>query len=304
MTGLDVAAASLALVERLSSPRALAAGSLIVTVFGDAMRPRGGVLSLAALTRIMQPFGLNGGQIRTALSRLVADGWFVRSREGRASLYELSPERVDEFEHAERRIYAAAVPDTALALQQVMLPPARDAEQRLQLKQQLARLGYGALAPGVLVRAIGAGPAFEGGTAGLPALPSGTIVGRLVLDPADAADLVGWAAGVWPLSELGRQYTDLLVALDGLGACRAADGETAFVLRILVIHRYRRLVLRDPELPPLLLPADWAGTRARKTVADLYRRLLVDSEAWLSTQADAAGDALPPAGPDLDRRFC
>ena len=54
--------------------RPLRAGSLIVTVFGDAIVPRGGSLWLGALLDIMALFGSEAGLVRTALSRLVQDG--------------------------------------------------------------------------------------------------------------------------------------------------------------------------------------------------------------------------------------
>ena len=72
--------------------RPLRAGSLIVTVFGDAIVPRGGSLWLGALLDIMALFGSEAGLVRTALSRLVQDGLFERSRAGKNSYYRLSPQ--------------------------------------------------------------------------------------------------------------------------------------------------------------------------------------------------------------------
>ncbi len=58
------------------------AGSLIITVFGDAVVPRGGVLSMASLIEIMRAFRVSESLVRTALSRLVSDGWFVSEGAG------------------------------------------------------------------------------------------------------------------------------------------------------------------------------------------------------------------------------
>ena len=43
--------------------------------------------------------------------------------------------------------------------------------------------------------------------------------------------------------------------------------ESAFLLRIPLIHDYRRLLLRDPELPDVLLPGDWPGHQAGNCAA-------------------------------------
>src|SRR6187200_445729 len=55
----------------------------------------------------------------------------------------------------------------------------------------------------------------------------------------------------------------------------------AFTARILLIHHYRRVVLRDPLLPTALLPSDWPGRAARALCGEIYRRLLPASEQWL-----------------------
>ncbi|HET6519065.1 MAG TPA: hypothetical protein VFG47_04520, partial [Geminicoccaceae bacterium] len=62
-------------VEAFRRRQPVRAGSLIVTVYGDAIAPRGGTVSLASLTRLLQAFGLSAGLVRTAVSRLAADGW-------------------------------------------------------------------------------------------------------------------------------------------------------------------------------------------------------------------------------------
>jgi DNA-binding transcriptional regulator PaaX len=78
--------------------------------------------------------------------------------------------------------------------------------------------------------------------------------------------------------------------------------EDAFLLRTLLIHDWRRLLLRDPELPDVLLPAGWPGRAARQLTRDLYRRLLAPSERHLDALLQRAdGQALPP--PDAASRL-
>ena len=77
----------------------------------------------------------------------------------------------------------------------------------------------------------------------------------------------------------------------------------AFTARILLIHHYRRVVLRDPLLPTALLPADWPGRAARRLCGEIYRGLLPASEQWLDRNASNENGPLPAAGAELARRF-
>ena len=81
------------------------------------------------------------------------------------------------------------------------------------------------------------------------------------------------------------------------------DDETAFLLRVLLIHDYRRLLLRDPELPDVLLPTDWPGQKARLLCKELYRRLLAPSERHLDSHLQLATGEIPPASSLIHERF-
>ena len=82
------------------------------------------------------------------------------------------------------------------------------------------------------------------------------------------------------------------------------DGEIdAFTARVLLIHHYRRVVLRDPLLPAALLPRDWPGRAARELCGEIYRGVLPASEQWLDGHASNENGALPAAGKGLYRRF-
>ena len=77
----------------------------------------------------------------------------------------------------------------------------------------------------------------------------------------------------------------------------------AFTARILLIHHYRRVVLRDPLLPMALLPGDWPGRAARTLCGEIYRALLPSSEQWLDQHGSNENGTLPKAIPELGRRF-
>jgi len=71
--------------------------------------------------------------------------------------------------------------------------------------------------------------------------------------------------------------------------------------RILLIHHYRRVVLRDPLLPTALLPPDWPGQAARRLCGEIYRGLLPASEQWLDRYGTNEAVRLAEGWPGVGR---
>ncbi len=86
------------------------AGSLITTVFGDAILPRGGRVSLGSMIQLLQPLGVNERLVRTAVYRLVKEEWLQSEAVGRKTDYMLTPSGRSRFDEASRQIYAADNP--------------------------------------------------------------------------------------------------------------------------------------------------------------------------------------------------
>jgi phenylacetic acid degradation operon negative regulatory protein len=268
----------------MSEPSALAAtlartgmprtASLIVTIWGDAVAPRGGSLWLGSLQAILDHFGCTPGQVRTAMSRLTEEGWLARNRVGRHSFYRLGPRGEAAFAAAAARIYAGP-------------PPAWDGRFRLVLfpdpamKEALAAAGFGSL-PGGAMLGVAEDPA---------ALPAGAAVIEGAARSAEEAAEI--AARAWPLDALEERYRRFLVAFSPLRDA-AIPAEEALPLRVLLVHEWRRLVLRDPRLPAALLPEAWPGNAARSLAAALYRRLAPPAEAWLDAEGRNEEGPLPP----------
>lgn len=253
------------LLQSLAAEGRLRVWSLVISFFGDAVQPRGGRVAAARVQRLMERLGVEGGALRTALSRLAADGWLEREREGRNSFYRLSATGVAEFAPATGRIYAPPeaghIAEWTLGLDGPVPPGGFD-------------LGGGAwLAPGSAT----AGTSVTGRLSA----PSGALAARL-LAPGHRAALELLAA-------------DLAALRDPV-----SDPLAAMAARVLLIHRWRRIVLRFPDIPDALLPPGLSRARAR--VADAYDRLLPPSEAWLNAP-DPAFPAMPAPGANMARRF-
>lgn len=242
--------------------------SLVVTVLGDAAGPRGGRMPVARLQALLGLIGVENGALRTALSRLAADGWILREREGRGSTCRLSPRGLAETGPAARRIYAASAPDPA-------------------------------------VWTLGLGPVPEGA---VPLGPEGWIApGRLAQGPVAvtgalaALDAGGRARACPPpvAAALGQVRAEALALADA--APRLAP-DAAMAARTLLVHRWRRAVLKGQDRPAALLPPSLAQPTPRAAVAAAYAALAAGSEDWLDS-ATPAFAAMPPAGAEFAARF-
>src|SRR3989440_696967 len=80
-------------------------GSIVITVFGDAIVPRGGSVWLGTLLEFFKALDIDSGVVRTAMSRLAADAWLERNKVGRNSFYRLAKSGRLTFDAATKHIY-------------------------------------------------------------------------------------------------------------------------------------------------------------------------------------------------------
>src|ERR1700709_2844886 len=73
-------------------------GSIVITLFGDAIMPRGGSVWLGTLLAFFETLDIDSGVVRTAMSRLAADGWLERNKVGRNSFYRLAKKGRQTFD--------------------------------------------------------------------------------------------------------------------------------------------------------------------------------------------------------------
>ena len=79
-----------------------------MTILGDAIAPRGGVIALGSLIELARPFGITDRHVRTAIGRLANEQWVSSQRSGRVSFYQLTNHGRARFAEATQRIYGAA----------------------------------------------------------------------------------------------------------------------------------------------------------------------------------------------------
>jgi phenylacetic acid degradation operon negative regulatory protein len=308
MTSTTAARKLSALLASFERRRPMRTGSLIVTIYGDAIVPRGGSLWLGSLLELMAGFGVEPGLVRTAVSRLVADGWFERTRIGKQSYYRLSTWGAAEFATATSRIYRAAEPAWSGEME-VAIITTPDTAERAAHRERMLREGWGQAAANAMVRpftethggiARGARHRMGGGGA-----PADIVV--MVTRPQSAGNARALARACWQLEALDAAYRGFLedfgpVAGEIADGVRLTDAQ-AFQLRTLLIHDWRRIVLRDPLLPRAMLSEDWPGTSALELVSGVYRQVLAGAERWLDRHAVNEDGPLPPPSMALTERF-
>lgn len=248
------------------------AARFIVTLYGDAVLPRGGELAMTSIVETCARVGISETLVRTAVSRLVAAGQLAGHRQGRRSFYRLTPGAEAAFGAAARVIYTArppsgwrlaAGPEAALA--------------------GLERAGFARLRAGL---ALGPdrGP-----------LPAGCAA---VAGPAAGAAgaLAEVAAQLWDLGAQAAAYEAFAARFAPVVPVAAAlPPQEALALRLLMVDDWRRAALADPGLPPEALPEGWPEAGARRVFSGLYLALTPAAEAWIGAQLEAAEGGLAAA---------
>jgi phenylacetic acid degradation operon negative regulatory protein len=292
------------LIDEFRSRPTLRAGSLITTVFGDAIAPRGGTVWLGSLIRVMAGFGINERLVRTSVFRLARDGWLESRLIGRRSYYSLTPDGRERFAQATHRIYGEPVGhwDGNWCL---LLLSALDTQAKEQVRRECAWLGFGPMSANVLAHPA---PDLADLDVTLHRLGIADAVvvlrGQTIRGENAIREL---AVNCWNLAEIDTRYADFVQrfrpvykALDG--PSRLSE-EAAFQVRTLLIQEYRKALLRDPLLPVELLPRDWHGTAAYQLCRNLYRAVYAPADAYLERTMETADGPLPPPSRAYWQRF-
>ena len=266
-------------------------GSIVITVFGDAIVQRGGSVALSTLLEFFAAIDVDSSVVRTAMSRLTADGWFEREKVGRNSFYRLVQRERLTFDIATKHIYGAPVSDWTGRFELLLISNGGD---RDAAREALKNAGFGTPLPGVWVAPSGVPIPEEARDAIRLEVSAEDDSGRRLLSES------------WPLERTAEAYRRFMKSFEPLRAWvargRLSDID-AFTARVLLVHPYRRVVLRDPLLPMALLPHDWPGRAARQLCGDIYRGVLPLSEQWLDRHASNENGPLPAATRELSRRF-
>lgn len=223
--------------------------SLMISLFGDLAQGEGDVIDGPVLTAIMQLLQVKPEATRVALHRLRNDGWISSEKRGRISQHSLTPKGRAESVAASPRIYAQPCHDEDDW--QLILLEAAAADSQIKM----AAFGFTSLTKRIYL-----------GHSGTPA-------------PAHVLRLSGDSVPAWLPKQLEpeglrNEYSALLEILSDLKVVvqgHLAPLETA-VLRCLIVHNWRRLVLKHPSLPNRLVSPDWPGLPCHRLVTELLEQ--------------------------------
>lgn len=225
--------------------------SLIVTLLGDMYSEPDFEIPAPTLARILARLGVNGAAMRVAVHRLKNDAWIVARRCGRSSVYSLHASRFDETAQAAARIFSFE-PGRHWAL--ALTPPS---------------------APAIEDAGIIVSPSLTI----LPSVPSSD----QAVPPSDPPD---WLREAICPSALMQAYSELERSLEKLVTLTESaprqGGIEAVALRLMVLHAWRRVILRHPDLPDEAFPRDWPGTACRAFAQLLFDRLPRPTSAQLA----------------------
>lgn len=221
---------------------------------------------------------------RQALTRSAAAGWLASQRSGRRARWQLTPGGRDYIRAAKERVFAPGPERDWNGDWLVVLAalPENSRPLRHRLRTALSWAGFGSPSPGVWIspHPSHAKEAREV-LASLGADVQATLLHAQLDDPAERHRLVTQA---WDVDELDARYRAFMA---GQAAVQPSSPADAFAARLHLLYRWRRLLLADPGLPPMLQPQDWSGEQARRLMVDRYvawQRLA--AEWWDTRETD------------------
>jgi len=226
--------------------------SLLVTMFGDLAQGENDALTGPMLSQMTDVMGIKSEAVRVALHRLRKDEWIASSKDGRTAVHQLTGFGRKESRRVSPLFYSK-LSDFADAWVLVVLEDTNGFD-----RDAINRAGLVNIAPRVFVARSDA------------AVPKGALV-------SEGGEVPPWLRTHIRSQNLSSDFTTLSAKLANVSRCLDQEGyldpTTTAALRSLLVHRWRRLVLRQPFLPPSLIGADWPGHICRNAVCELLDRL-------------------------------
>ena len=284
--------------------------SLLMTIFGDAIVPHGGMVWLGSLIDLLAPLGVNDRLLRTSVFRLAQEGWLGARRDGRRSAYAITPEAMQRLARAYRRIYAPLENHWDGSWTLVISSTGNiDAAARGALRKELLWEGYSLIAPGIFGHPASDGQVLEAILARAGVLGKVYVCHATELPGVSVRPLRELVADGWDLSGVAGGYAQFIARFQALPGLLRADAdatlapEQAFVIRTLLIHAYRRVQLHDPQLPVELLPEPWPGAQAYDLARSVYRLVCAGAEQHIMTTLRREDEQAQPADASFYQRF-
>ena len=278
------------------------ARSALFDLFGDHLRTRGDRAPVAALVRLLAPREIAPPAVRTAVSRMVRQGWLEPVRLPAGPGYALTGRARARLDDAAGGLYRTRDAGWDGAWDLLVLEPIGHRSARERVRSGLSFLGYAALSDSTWISPVASPEAdrlltAEGAAFARFRAQDGSPTERA----REAWDLDGLSAayGAW------RRFAERLLddpASELAGVDAASPDERAFAVRSVLVHEWRKFLFTDPGLPAELLPADWAGHGAATFFAEEAARLQPAASRFVDAcLAGLAQDRPDPHVPERDQ---
>lgn len=277
--------------------------SIIVTLFGDLVSQHGGWIWMGSLIQALAPLGFSERLIRTSVFRLVQDDWLQVEKVGRKSFYAFTESASQKYQNAARRIYAVTSQHSD-GNWLIVIPSFVPESQMQSFKRQLRWLGFSSLAAGALAH-----PSIDKGTLEQILQEMELTEKVIVLEGRTAsrqydANLKKLVEERWELDSLEQEYKDFVNVYSKIKQTEVRlDSELQFSLRVLLIHEFRRILLKDHELPKSMLNDNWTGESAYQLIKSLYGALAKKSCNYATSEFECQQGKLPQAIEEFKLRF-
>lgn len=285
------------------------AASIIISHFGDVVVPHGGAIALGSLVDAGLLAGMNEKTIRSTVNRLIADGWLTSEAQGRRSIYRFSEAGFKRFLSAAPRIYQNANDPWSGEWHIVVVSNQEiEHDQYVRHVHDLMWSGFGKVAENVFIR---------------PKLSDKGVCCNGELDDATSRAVVFFSGRTescqrkepiqsmikraWDLNTVESRYAAFIERYESLLAAvwknPRLPGPQAFVIRMFMMHDFRRIRIADPLLPAELLSDTWKGGRAFYIAHELYDLLLPSSEQYVLEKMSGAAGRIPRVDSSFYDRF-
>ncbi len=279
--------------------------SMMVTLFGDTVSQHGGWIWMGSLVAAMELFGFNERLVRTAVYRLVQSEWLDTRKVGRLSYYCFTDMAKSHYEKAARRIYHPEhkVWDSNWTL---VIPTTISEEKREPFRKSLNWQGFKLLSTGVFAHPSPDRQSLKETLTELRLVDSVIVMSASPNGVLSSNNLQSLATKLWDLPALQRAYEDFVAFYRPWKQSVAKNNLSdidSFTLRTLLLHDFRRIILKDPNFPGEVLPHDWVGHEAHDLLQKLYKSLTTQSVHYIQHTFENTNGLLPPARSEFYQRF-
>ncbi|MBI4297169.1 MAG: phenylacetic acid degradation operon negative regulatory protein PaaX [Chloroflexi bacterium] len=252
---------------------------MVLTLYGDYIRQRGGEIWVGNLIKLLGNFGLSELAIRSALSRMCRKGLLSSRHEGRRSFFSLTPQGDELLVKGTQRIFQRPQRDWDGSWHIVVYSiPEERREVRDHFRQELSWMGFGALTNACWICPWDHSQEVQDLARALEMCQHVEIFAAQHMGFATSRELV---TRCWDLERIHRRYVDFLEKYgpqfqDDASQWKAGYPLTpaqCFVKRFMLIHEYRRIPYFDPDLPREFLPSVWLRNQSAQVFTE-YHNLL------------------------------